>query len=569
MKPLPVPPLAQTLERYQAAVAPLLTEQERAATAAVIDAFAAGEGPADQQMLVEFAATENKAGRSWLSEAWLDSYLSSRGPITLTSNVGLLLNWPPAATGIARAADLVHRMAVVHLQWLRGELPPEHNGRGDPLDPQQRRFLAGGLRHPRPGTDEFIEGPSEVAHREIVVFWQGAPFVLPISNAAGHPLSVPALAAALESLVQRQPPADSTDFTHPSYAGSEAAAPLLERLLASEANATTYQRLTRALFAVNLDDRETDPDRYLQQVTFELGRTWAYKPATYDIDIAGNLAAVHLEHTAVDGATLKGVVALAQQITPDTTPSTSPEWEPLAWQMDEALAGDIAKAAQSYAKQAARYRVRTVAATLATPSKLPFKLSLDGVQQWAMLFGQLAYHGEAPRSTYEAVDMREYLAGRTECLRSVTAAAVALAQGLRGGTATPDQLFAALAAHKDWVIACKTGNGIDRHLFGLKLMAARQGRTPELFTDPAYARLTTDFLSTSSLGDPNQIVRFAFAPTSAGGIGISYSAAEGICEFCLSYREDEQGDIEAFVTALHEGMQALQALITHAAQPIR
>ncbi len=563
MRALPVPPLSGTLERYRAAADPLLTAAERAATAARIEAFSQNEGPELQAALEAFAAAEDAAGRSWLSEAWLAGYLTTRGPITLTSNVGFLINWPGSATGIERAADLVHRMASVHLAWLRGELPDESTPRGDVLDPQQLRYLAGGLRHPRPGADEFIEGPAAAADREIVVFRDGAPYALRISDRAGRPLSVPALAAALAEVAGRDPQGRA-GFSHLSYVGSDPAAALLDRLLADEANAATYRRLTDALFAVNLADDGADPDDHLRRAIFELGRGWAYKPATYDIDLTGNLASVHLEHTVVDGATLKRVVAMAQHAVPDTTPSAAPECEPLQWRLDPSLADDIDAAARHYAKRAGDYRVRTVFDPLPAPAQPSFKLSLDGVQQWVMLFAQLAYHGGPPRSTYEAVDMREYRAGRTECLRPVTAEAVALARSLQTGDATPEQLFAALSAHKSWVIACKTGNGIDRHLFGLRMMAARDGRTPELFTDPAYSRLTTDFLSTTSLGGPHQLLRFAFAPTSAGGIGISYSADAGVLEFCLSYAESEHGDIDVFARALADGTRAMGDLITRA-----
>ncbi len=565
MKTLPVPPLDATLNRYRATVAPLLTEAEQAATAARVDAFAHGEGPALQRGLEEFAAAEDAAGRSWLSEAWLDGYLTTRGPITLISNVGLLLNWPGSATGIERAADLVHRMAVVHLAWLRGELPTESTPRGEAVDSQQLRYLAGGLRHPVTGSDEFVQGPSEAADREIVVFRDGAPYALRISDSEGRALSVPALAAGLAELTG-QSAGDRAGFTHPSYVGSEAGAALLDRLLADQENAATYRRLTRALFVVNLTEGATDPDDYLRRASFGLGYAWVYKPVTYDIDLTADLAAVHLEHTVVDGSTLKRVTRLAQEVVPDPATGPAPEWEPLQWRLDEALATDIDEGVRRYAELADDLQVRTVFLPLPAPAALPFKLSLDGAQQWVMLFAQLAYRGGAPRSTYEAVDMREYRAGRTECLRPVTAEALELARALQAGTAEPEQLFAALSAHKAWVIACKTGNGIDRHLFGLRMIAARNGQTPELFTDPAYTRLTTDFLSTTSLGDPHQIVRFAFAPTSAGGIGISYSTDAGVLEFCLSYRQSEHEGIDGFVQGLIDGTEALGALITKAAQ---
>ena len=46
--------------------------------------------------------------------------------------------------------------------------------------------------------------------------------------------------------------------------------------------------------------------------------------------------------------------------------------------------------------------------------------------------------------------------------------------------------------------------GIDRHLLGLRLIAAEQGvEEPGLYKDPAYSRISTWRLSTSQLTSPH------------------------------------------------------------------
>lgn len=160
MTPLPVPPLRQSLDRYLAAVRPLVTEAQARHTEAVVAAFAATDGPDCQAELERHAAHENARGESWLSAGWLEGYLATRDPLPLSSNVAfqLKLAEPEARDGVARAAALIRRIAAVHLAHLRGDLASEVTGRGDAVDPRQRDVLAGGLRHPRPASTRSCPG---------------------------------------------------------------------------------------------------------------------------------------------------------------------------------------------------------------------------------------------------------------------------------------------------------------------------------------------------------------------------------------------------------------------------
>ncbi len=81
------------------------------------------------------------------------------------------------------------------------------------------------------------------------------------------------------------------------------------------------------------------------------------------------------------------------------------------------------------------------------------------------------------------------------------------------------------------------------------------------FSDPSYQCFTTDFLSTSSLGNRWHTGDFAFAPTSEGGLGISYftTDSKGFW-FCISYLADQQADVDKFAKQLQAGCDAIYDL---------
>ena len=82
---LPVPPLAETAERYLQWVRPLLDDAAFEHTQALTAQFVAQEGALLQQVLLNFA--EEKQDSSWLIDAWLQSYLACRGVLPLVSRM--------------------------------------------------------------------------------------------------------------------------------------------------------------------------------------------------------------------------------------------------------------------------------------------------------------------------------------------------------------------------------------------------------------------------------------------------------------------------------------------------
>ncbi len=561
MKYLPVPPMHQSLDRYLAAVRPLLDATQGRLAQAAVEEFATTDGPACQAELIRFADSENAEGRSWLSQAWSASYLVSRAPLPLSSNVGFRVRSSTEAVGVGRAADAIHRVAAVHLSWLRGEIEDEVNPRGNPMDMHQWQVLAGGLRHPQADQDVFVDGRQGADAREIGVLFKGRLLMMPISDGDGQPLSRRLLTGALERL-QGLSLSDDDTFTHLSYLGSDKAATYLDALLEHPHNAEIYDRLIHAVFLVNLTDVVATMEEHQERVTFQLGQAWAYKPFTYQVSLVDDFVGVHVEHSSVDGVTLRSMVEVMSGIQREDCDGEGPSvnLESLSWIMSDLLRTQLACDIATYGREAEAFRVRILQLPVAVPPDLPFSVSHDAIQQFSLLYAQVATYGRV-RSAYEAVDMREFQSGRTECLRPVTSEALTLVRALIEGTATQELLVTALSAHKEQVIACKTGQGFDRHLIGLRLMAERLGLEPAFFDDESYTLLMTDFLSTTSVGDAKQIVRFTFAPTTRGGVGVNYTVTDAKYEFCLIHRHDQAERMGEFVEGIETGVGALGRLM--------
>ena len=83
-------------------------------------------------------------------------------------------------------------------------------------------------------------------------------------------------------------------------------------------------------------------------------------------------------------------------------------------------------------------------------------------------------------------------------------------------------LHKALAAHNSYMKHAKAAKGVDRHLFGLRMLASENGLPkPELFQDVAYNRSSHWKLSTSNCGSP-YLRLFSFGPVVDDGYGLGY-----------------------------------------------
>ena len=325
LKPLPVPPLDATLPALRHAVSAVADADTLAATERTIEDFQANQGPALQSALEAFAADRDAANSSWLADRWLRDYLTVRTPLQTTSNVGFQINLRTETSGLDRAVDILRALALVHLKQADGSMPEEVDGRGNPLDANQWRCFNGALRIPRPDCDEVTFSELGTASRSIGMIVDGHVFDLRITDEQGRLASREQLRAILEVLRTNSDTAGSTtgDPAAPaldsrlSYLGSAA---LAEVPLPAETQVT----LRDQLFALHLiDDAQATEADLLRDLTFAPGHAWVYKPLTYEINLASNFAAIHVEHSTVDGATLVEAVRRVQEAVDGDAPTAA------------------------------------------------------------------------------------------------------------------------------------------------------------------------------------------------------------------------------------------------------
>ena len=558
LKPLEVPPLDGTLDAYEHALRSVLEGAELEHAHEIVEKFRTGAGPKLDAALRERAEALAAEGTNWLHEEWYSSYLTVREPLPLSTNVCFQLARPREhpSLGLDGAVEFIQRAAMVHLQVASGNLPEDVDARGNRITLNQWFVYGGSIRLPLEGEDQVFPCTLDEANREIGVFVNGRLFAVPITDSAGKPACAEALRAALENIQAATTKPPELDFNAPSLLGSGVLDDLLPDMLEHSGNHLVYDRLADMLFTVELltDGGATDTQR-IREATFTPRGAWAYKPLSYQVSLPDEWAAVHVEHSCIDGATL--VTAMKRLQTVQLPAETSEELtrldaEELVWTLDEATTAQLRERVAAYTELASKFTVQIVTAPHRPPAHMPFKISRDAVAQLTMHIAQQLTYGRI-RAVYEAVDMREYRAGRTECLRSATGEAVAFARKLVAGTATHEDLLAAVNAHRGWVKRCKSGNGFDRHI---QMMATIDASDP-FFTDDAVLAARRDFLSTTSVGGPEQIVRYCFVPTRPEGFGISYTPLPEATEFCVSWNVDTAEKPEEFTANLIKASEML------------
>lgn len=161
--------------------------------------------------------------------------------------------------------------------------------------------------------------------------------------------------------------------------------------------------------------------------------------------------------------------------------------------------------------------------------------------------------------TQRARHCRQFYRGRTECVRTASTeakrwcVAMQLLDGMRGSQRAPADdaaanaivgaepaaldaaqlLMAAVEAHNRQMMQCTNGQGIDRHMFGLRILAAANGLDePAVFADECFKRASTFKLSTSQVHFP--LYTGGFSAVTTDGYGVCYSAQPSVLRFSIA-----------------------------------
>ena len=191
------------------------------------------------------------------------------------------------------------------------------------------------------------------------------------------------------------------------------------------------------------------------------------------------------------------------------------------------------------------------------------KVSPDSFIQIAMQLAYFRLHKLAPAS-YENASLRKFVLGRTETIRSCSIVSDKFVKAMCKNTNSANELLdlmeKAIQEHKSYVIAAISGEGIDRHLLGLKLAALENKEVlPELFNDLSFERAMQFNLSTSQVSCKADLC-MTFGPALDNGYGICYNPKPDKIFFSCSSFSNPEYDVDKFANALIEAMQDMKEL---------
>ncbi|XP_046459973.1 carnitine O-acetyltransferase-like isoform X1 [Daphnia pulex] len=548
---LPVPKLNQTLEQYIRTVKPLLTKDEFVITEQVAKNFGApgGVGEKLQHMLEEKGAKE----KNWLSEWWLDSaYLSYRLPVLVHSNPALVFpkqSFSSQNEQLTYAAKLIIG-ALRYKAIIDGaKLEQDYLGKS-PLDMSQYTKVFSGCRIPGLTVDS-IRHTSGSNH--IIVVHNNHFFKMVVYGGDGQMLDDNDILNGLMHIVKNSTgPADGVGFLTTECRNVWGI--VNQELKKDPLNSASLQAIEDSIFVMCLDkaSKVENDATASSRVALQLlhgygaennsGNRWFDKTLQLIVSEDG-VNGLCYEHAPTEGPPIANladfIVNYAKGKTVDNNKGRStPKSELLTFNLSASV-----DEAVRLAKRNVDILVQDVQMNSFTFDKFgkedikALKFSPDSFIQIAIQMAFIRLHGH-PAAHYESASTRRFHGGRTETIRSCLPEIVDFAKVHLKPNQSPQEKYKALqtaiTAHKAYVGMAINGQGIDRHLLGLKKLAIENGiDIPTLYLDPGYSTSNNWRLSTSQVAAVNDMV-MCYGPVAPDGYGCCYNPRRDGINFAVS-----------------------------------
>ncbi|XP_052865340.1 carnitine O-palmitoyltransferase 2, mitochondrial [Anopheles cruzii] len=609
---LPIPLLPKTCERYLAAQQPLLAHDAFERTQKAVEQFKEKDGPQLQTLLKEFDG-QNKH-TSYISEPWFEMYLRDRAPLPLNYNPLLMMNPDPRPEyneQLLRTTNLLvsslRFMRSLRARYLEPEVFHMNPAKSDtatfrtvtsmipsflstyvaytfkafPLDMSQYQGLFGGTRIPEQGKDRIYRNETS---RHVLVLRRGNMYAVDVLDEAGNIEQPATLMSRLERVLndQRSLAADPLGLLTTENRDTWAAA--RNHLAQLTGNAKSLELVDSALFCLCLDESTADPVNPVPAIRdFLFGdgtNRWFDKSFSLIVAKDGT-AGINFEHSWGDGV---AVLRYFQEIFKETTtaPFVHPGTKgdptrdgvlPIEFTVDETVRSALRVAENNH----------NAAIDSLDMNFMKFegmnkgfckqqRISPDSVMQLGFQLAFYKQHGQFV-GTYESCSTAAFRHGRTETMRPCTMATkefcleVERKTGQRKTAAELREILNRCSTvHGQLTKEAAMGQGFDRHLFGLRHTAQRNGLpVPALYEDPAYAAINHNILSTSTLSSP-ALLAGAFGPVVRDGYGVGYNIQAGyLGSIVSSYKPHRNG--REFVDCLREAYEDIAKVLKATGPP--
>eukprot|EP01119_Soliformovum_irregulare_P002656 TRINITY_DN1290_c0_g1_i2.p1 TRINITY_DN1290_c0_g1~~TRINITY_DN1290_c0_g1_i2.p1 ORF type:complete len:712 (-),score=129.16 TRINITY_DN1290_c0_g1_i2:41-2176(-) len=540
---LPVPPLEQTLKNYLASVEPILTKDEFENTKKIVEEFK--NSPASGQLQAMLIARSKTESTSWLLEWWESLvYLKGRLPLAVFSNwYGLDRVDPLLRSQVARAANLVNGLIQFKQMMDTQALEPNRVQGTVPLCMWQYSRIFGTVRIPGEEMDA-LETHSKSKH--IIVISRGKFFKVEIYDQYG-PLTPADIQIQFTRVLQQTetvneaqqiPMAALTSQDRTSWAHHRK-----QLIDMDDVNKESLAAIETALFVMILADEEpTTVEEMTYHGMHRKGKSiWYDKNFNLMVMKNGRFCA-NVDHTWSDASVMVHVFDFVFSVESSVdhwvktpTDDSLPHPKPLQWNLTSEFEANVhqAQAKLNQLAQSVELHVEKFQPYGKGLIK-KFNMSPDAFCQIAL---QLAYYRMHERIVlaYESAATVRYHHGRTETVRSVSNESAKFVRMMADPNVTSAQKLAALQAavkkQTRLMRAATNGDGVDRHLMGLRILAAATQTPAPIFEDPAY---NLKFVLSTSQTPATATLGGGFAPIAEEGYGVSYVVAEDRLWFHIS-----------------------------------
>ncbi|AXH99362.1 choline/carnitine O-acyltransferase [Sporosarcina sp. PTS2304] len=567
---LPIPALADTKKKLLSAIRPLVSNAQYQETLQAVKLFFEDTGEA-QKLQAKLTEWDQRIEGSWLKPFWYELYVTSREPLHTSSNFNILVDNVTFRTNysVASLAGKVCRSVAELYQAIRnGEVEPQKI-KGVPIDTSQYPNFFRSIRIPRRRCDTYEVATSTKEPIFIVLMYKGHCYKLQVVDDNNIMLTSNILSDAILSIFTSEN-TRGPNVGMMTTAMRDRAADIYEQLVVSEVNEKTLQQIANALVVVSIDEESSTAAEALTNLFISGSNKWFDKTFQIVLTKTGEIG-YSVEHTAVDGTTSFAVIEYIQNklITNDNERSETVNKaivKKLPWEISVNVQSELNELERANKETVEGYTVVSKNFnSFGTQEIKRLKFSPDSFFHMALQVAQYRIFSRM-RSTYEAVSMRSYYEGRTECIRPSNTENLTLAKAIAEGEQDQESLLdlmrQASTAHSIQMKEAQRGFGIERHLFGLKKMFELYKEEldiagcPKLFNDPGYAALCQNFISTSNMTSP-LVKSCIFGPVEEDGYGIFYVLLEDRIGINLSSTKANESTAKLLVDEL---MQALEEL---------
>ncbi len=569
LKKLPIPELEESMERYKKLVEPLLSKKEFENTCKAVDSFLKKDSIAFDlhKTLLEKCSKEDS--QSWLVDLWNKMYLEYRDEIAININYYAILdnsNFKTKFTHSQILAIAICEMAKLYFSIIDESMPAEIK-KDVPYCMENYENIFAACRIPDYKIDRHVVKEKSKKMNHIIFMYKSNMYKIFVSNKDGKIHSANKIANTIDYIISTAEKFDENIGTLTS-SKRDFGADVYDKLMGIEENRKNFDDINNSIAVFCLDGKNNE-DITCPFLLSNGANRYFDKSTQFILTDDKNLG-INNEHSHAD-ASLYNVVMekLYEALSVEknlfnVTDLTKVNYKQLYWELNSEIENLLKFALNNHRKKA-NY-VFTKKASFNSFGKNSIKklgISPDAFFHLSLQLAEYRTFGEL-KSTYEAISMRDYRQGRTECARPLNMDSKNFAESF-------DKLFydihkkeeiidlfnKAVNTHSQNLKSIKNGEGVERYLFALEKMNTlyiKDDKAFEFFNDESYRKLKYDFISTSNFG-AEHIKAFGFANVAYDGYGIGYSVNKDNIALTISSHIDNKEKAEELILNLHKAFE--------------